>query len=287
MLVAVASGKGGTGKTLVSTSLAWLLAGQGYRVTYVDVDVEEPNGHLFLHPDISARARFTRPAPRLARETCSGCGECQRACRFNAILALPDKVLVFDELCSSCGGCVLACPESALVETPREIGTLETGTALANGDRSLRFASATLDVGEARATPLIGGLLERVEDDGVLIVDAPPGTSCSVMEVVKRADQVILVTEPTPFGLHDLRLAVEMTRAFGKPLLAVINRSDLGNDETRRYLQQQSIERIAEIPHLTEVAAAYARGELAAQTSEQFRHLIDPLASRIAQQVAP
>jgi MinD superfamily P-loop ATPase len=287
MKIAVASGKGGTGKTLVSTGLAWLLARQGCRVAYVDADVEEPNGHLFLRPDIANSARFTRPVPRLAKETCSGCGECQRFCRFNAILALPNKVLVFDELCSSCGGCVLSCPENSLVESPREIGTVDTGEARVDGNHSLRFTAATLDVGEARATPLIRGLLDRIENEPAVVIDAPPGTSCSVMEIVRDANLVILVTEPTPFGLHDLRLAVEMTRAFHKPLLAVINRSDLGNDKTRRYLERQSIELIAEIPYLTEVASAYARGEMAVQSSERFRQLIEPLAARIRQQVAP
>ncbi len=287
MRVAIASGKGGTGKTLVSTSLAWLLARQGLPVTYLDADVEAPNGHLFLHPEISSRARFTRPVPRLARERCSGCGECQRFCRFNAILALSDRVLVFEELCSSCGGCALLCPEGALYGAPREIGTLRTGLAPTGGDRSIEFMSATLDVGEARAVPLIEGLLQRTGNAGTVIVDAPPGTSCSAMQIVKSADLVVLVTEPTPFGLHDLKQAVAMTEVLRKPLLVVVNRCDLGDGETRRYLEKKAIEPVAKIPHLNEVAEAYARGKMAVQQCERFRKLIKPLASRIGRQVTP
>ncbi len=281
MKVAIASGKGGTGKTLVSTSLAWLLARDERRVAYVDADVEEPNGHLFLHPDLCDRQRYARPVPDLVGETCSGCGECQRFCQSNAILALPDRVMVFPELCSSCGGCLLACNESALTERPREIGTVESGTAWTESRGPIRFLAATLDVGEARATPLIRGVLERIEWPGIALIDAPPGTSCSVMEIVRKVDLVVLVTEPTPLGLHDLTLAVEMTRALGKPVTAVINRSDLGDDRTRQYLLSQQIELAAEIPFRPELAAAYARGEIAAAASPELQSLLMPLGRRL------
>jgi MinD superfamily P-loop ATPase len=281
MRIAVASGKGGTGKTLVSTSLAWILARDGHPVAYVDADVEEPNGHLFLHPEVSDRQRYARLVPELARETCSGCGECQRFCQFNAIIALRDRIMLFPELCSSCGGCLLACPEKALIETPREIGTVEAGTASAGPGCSIRFLSATLDVGEARATPLIRGLLHRIEDPGVVLIDAPPGTSCSVMEIVSGVDLVVMVTEPTPFGLHDLKLAVEMTRALGKPVTAVVNRSDLGDGRTRQYLDSQQIEVAAEIPFRLEVAEAYAHGQIAAASSPELRDLLLPLGHRL------
>lgn len=281
MRVAVASGKGGTGKTLVSTSLAWLLARDGHRVAYVDADVEEPNGHLFLHPEPIDRQRYARPVPELIRKTCSGCGDCQRFCQFNAIVVLADRIMLFPELCSSCGGCLLACREMALAEKPREIGSIETGTAWAEALHPIRFMAGTLDVGEARATPLIGGLLDRIEDPGVVLIDAPPGTSCSVMEIVRGADLVVLVTEPTPFGLHDLVLAVEMTRALGKPVTAVINRSDLGDDHTRQYLASQEIEMAAEIPFRPEVAEAYAHGQIAAAVSPELCGLLLPLGRRL------
>jgi MinD superfamily P-loop ATPase len=286
MRIAVASGKGGTGKTLVSTSLAWLLARDGHRVAYVDADAEEPNGHLFLHPEVSDRQRFARPVPELERETCSGCGECQRFCQFNAIIALRDRIMLFPELCSSCGGCLLACPEKALIETPREIGTVEAGTASAEPGRPIRFLAATLDVGEARATPLIRGLLQRIEDPGIVLIDAPPGTSCSVMEIVSGVDLVVMVTEPTPFGLHDLKLAVEMTWALGKPVVAVVNRSDLGDDRTRQYLDSQQIEVAAEIPFRLEVAEAYAHGQIVAASSPELRDLLLPLGHRLVAEAA-
>jgi len=277
MRVAVASGKGGTGKTLVSTSLAWLLAREGHRVAYVDADVEAPNGHLFLHPELSDHRRYARPVPQLIRETCSGCGECQRFCQTNAIVALSDRIMLFPELCSSCGGCVLVCREMALGAKRREIGRIETGTAWAGNRHPVRFLSATLDVGEARATPLIKGLLGRIREPGIALVDAPPGTSCSVMEVVREVDRVVLVTEPTPFGLHDLVLAVEMTRALGKPVAAVVNRSDLGDDCARRYLESEGIGVAAEIPFRPEIAEAYANGKIAAAVSPELGQLLLPL----------
>ncbi len=279
--IAIASGKGGTGKTLVSTSLAWLLARDGHPIAYVDADVEEPNGHLFLQPELSDCQRYARPIPELIQKTCSGCGECQRFCQFNAIIALPDRVMLFPELCSSCGGCVLACREMALGEKPREIGRIETGTACAETGHPILFLAATLDVGEARATPLIGGLLDRIEDPGIVLIDAPPGTSCSVMEIVREVDLVVLVTEPTPFGLHDLVLAVEMTRALGKPVTAVVNRSDLGDDNTQRYLEAEQIEVAAEIPFRPELAEAYAHGKIATAASPELCSLLLPLESRL------
>ena len=287
MRVAVASGKGGTGKTLVSTSLAWLLARDGHPITYVDADVEEPNGHLFLHPDLVERQRYARPVPELIRKTCSGCGECQRFCQSNAILALPDRIMRERMISSKRDSLVLACPEMALGEKPREIGDIEGGTAWTEARRPIHFLAGTLDVGEARATPLIGGLLDRIEDPGVVLIDAPPGTSCSVMEIVRGADLVVLVTEPTPFGLHDLVLAVEMTRALEKPVTAVVNRSDLGDDHTRQYLASQEIEVAAEIPFRPEVAEAYAHGEIAAAASHELCSLLLPLERRLIAEASP
>jgi len=287
MRVAVASGKGGTGKTVVATSLAWLLARDGHSVAYVDADVEEPNGHLFLHPELTASQRYARPVPELLGTTCSGCGECQRFCQSSAILALPDRIMLFPELCSSCGGCVLACGEMALIEKPREIGSIEAGTAWTETRRPIGFMAAALDVGEARATPLIRGLLDRIEDPGIVLIDAPPGTSCSVMETVRGADLAVLVTEPTPFGLHDLSLAAEMARTLGKPVTAVVNRSDLGDGQTRRYLESQQIEIAAEIPFRPEVAEAYAHGRLAAAVSPELRSLLLPLERRLIAEASP
>ncbi len=279
--LAVASGKGGTGKTVVSTSLAWHWSREGRRVTYLDADVEEPNGHLFLHPEVARHECFSVPVPALREETCSGCGECQRFCAFNAIIALPDRVLLFPELCHSCGGCLLACPDDALVEVPRETGRFDIGHT--PGQHSIAFRSATLNVGEVMATPLIHGLLRGAPTEGLVVVDAPPGTSCSAMEAVTEADMLLMVTEPTPFGLHDLRLAISLGRALGRPLAAVINRSDLGDNQVRRYLDEEQVPVLAEIPFLEDVARAYARGDIAASVSSLFRALI----ARVADQLVP
>jgi MinD superfamily P-loop ATPase len=284
MRLAVASGKGGTGKTLVATNLAWCLAEAGRDVMYVDADVEAPNGHLFLHPEGVKEARFTVGVPALREGTCSGCGDCQEACAFNAILALKDRVMVFPELCHSCGACLLSCGEEALVEQHREVGTLRRGTSGGIG-----FWSAVLDIGEAKAPPLIQGLLqdvavESLANDRVVILDAPPGTSCSAMSVVRGADQVVLVTEPTPFGLHDLELAVQMCRALEKPVTAIINRSDLGDGEVLAWLEEESVPLLAEIPFSPELAAAYAEGELAARRLPFLRRALDGVARAVAEE---
>jgi MinD superfamily P-loop ATPase len=285
MRVAVASGKGGTGKTIVSTSLAWLLAQQGHRVRYVDADVEEPNGHLLLGPTIEQSRRYAARVPALRGSSCSGCGECQRSCEFHAILALPDRVMVLPELCHSCGACLLACPDDALEEVPRETGTIEAGRS--GRDPVVWFHAATLDVGQPRATPLISGLLEGVPDDELVLIDSPPGTSCSAMAAVGAAERVLLVTEPTPFGLHDLKLAVEMARALGRTPQVVLNRADLGNHEVRRYVETEGLELLAEIPFSQEVAVAYAQGRIAAEASDTFRQQLEPVAERIVQGRAP
>jgi len=281
MRLAVASGKGGTGKTLVSTSLAWLLAEAGHGVTYVDTDVEAPNGHLYLHPLWEREERFAVKVPRLRQDTCSGCGNCQIACAFNAIISLPDRVMVFAELCHACGGCLLACQEEALIEVPREIGTLRRGQS---GD--IVFWDAVLDVGEAKAPPLIRGLLDAQAATSlavgeVVIIDAPPGTSCSPITVVQDADLVLLVTEPTPFGLHDLELAVEMCRAVNRPVVAIINRSDLGDRQVHHWLEREAIPLVAEIPYSSEVAAAYAAGELAARSVPALRRSLEQVAAQL------
>jgi MinD superfamily P-loop ATPase len=169
---------------------------------------------------------------------------------------------------------------------PREIGSVEAGTAWAESGRPIHFLAATLDVGEARATPLIRGLLNRIEDHGIVLIDAPPGTSCSVMEIVREADLVVLVTEPTPFGLRDLRVAVEMTRALGKPVTAVVNRSDLGDDRAQQYLESEQIHMAAEIPFRLEVAAAYARGQIAAAASSELHSLLTPLGRRLVEEAS-
>ncbi len=277
MIVSFASGKGGTGKTLLTTNLAWVMSGRR-PTTYVDADVEEPNGHLFLKHDAAQVRRFAVALPELVAE-CTGCGACQEACAFHAILALKNRVVVFPELCHACGGCVLACPERSLAGRPHEIGAI----ASASQD-ALRLMSGRLDVGQARAAPLVEAVVDAgVRDHGMdlVIVDCPPGTSCAAMAAVRRADLTILVTEPTPFGLNDLRLAVEMCRALGRDCAAVVNRSDLGDQEVLRYLEREGVPVLGQIPFERGIAAGYARGELALERSSALRQVLDAIATRI------
>lgn len=282
MRIAIASGKGGTGKTLVSTNLAWYLAGAGQRVAYVDTDVEEPNGHIFLQPEQVQTHHFSMPVPELPGGVCSGCGACQRQCFFGAIEVRGRGVALEERLCHSCGACLLVCEEGALAERPRRLGTFTQGKR-----GPLTVWSGQLDVGEPKAAPLIGGLLRAVADERgdrprLELLDVAPGTSCSAVAATRKADQVVLVTEPTPFGLHDLALAVEMCRALNLPIAVVLNRADLGDGRVQRYLSDEEIPLLAEIPFMLEVAQAYARRQLAAEQVPAFQELLAGLAGRLA-----
>lgn len=281
MRLSIASGKGGTGKTLISTSLARIWADRGQSVTYVDADAEEPNGHLFLKPQINSEQRFSVKVPTLNGKTCAAHGKCQEICAFNAILATKGRVMVFDQLCHGCGACLLACPDNALTEHDREMGTITHGDA-----SGVNFFSAKLDIGEARVTPLISGVVARalkeyVSDDQIVIIDSPPGTSCSAMAAVEFGDLVLLITEPTPFGLHDLKLAIDMGKALGRNLAAVINRCDLGDDKTLKMLKSESVPVFAQIPFDRSVAESYAVSNLAVYESTAFGKAISDLADKL------
>ena len=276
MNICFASGKGGTGKTLLATNLAVHLSRHFNRAAYLDADVEEPNGFLFLKPDLHTVDRVAVALPALRGDSCSGCGACQRFCAFNAVLAHGDGVLVFSELCHNCGGCLLVCPEQALIELPREVGTLSWGER-----DGLICGAGRLDVGEPRAEPVIERLLERAPEARITVVDAAPGTSCSAVAAAKTAELLVLVTEPTPFGLHDLRLAVEMGRRLELPLAAVINRADLGDDAVRGYLEREGVRILGEIPFRREIAEAYSRGALALEASPELRRVVETLAREV------
>ncbi len=276
MKIAVASGKGGTGKTTVATNLAWVAAETGRTVAYVDCDVEEPNGHLFLTPEWCAEQVITRPVPQVDEARCSHCGKCGEICQFSAIVPLDNTVLVFPELCHSCGGCRLVCPTGAIREVPREIGVLRTGHAA-----QIRFTDGLLNVGEAMSPPLIRQVKAAAPQADLILIDAPPGTSCPVVEAVRGVDFVLLVTEPTPFGLNDLKLAAEMTRAMSLPMGLVINRAGSGTPETRQYARAQRLAVLAEIPDDRRVAEAYSRGELAAGVLPAYRRVFQKLLTRL------
>ena len=275
MIISVASGKGGTGKTTVATNLAAALGD----VHFLDCDVEEPNAHLFLQPEITERETITTPVPAIDEEACTLCRKCVDICRFKAITILGETILVFPELCHSCGGCVQVCPENAVSETKREIGVLEKGHR-----GPIRFIHGLLRISEAMSPPLINAVRSHVQADQVNIIDAPPGTSCPVIAAMKGVDFVLLVTEPTPFGLHDLTLAVEAVKKLGLPAGLVINRSDMGDRRVHEYAQAENLPILMEIPYDRSIAEAYSRGFLFAETSDEWKGRFQELYERIKEQ---
>jgi MinD superfamily P-loop ATPase len=268
-IIAIASGKGGTGKTTVAVNLAAVIEGP---VTYVDCDVEEPNGHIFLKPTIETTKAVGIPVPVVDKGKCTGCGRCAEVCRYNAIACIKGKVLVFAELCHGCGGCTFACPEHAISEADHDIGVVETGRA--NG---IAFVQGRLNVGVAMSPPLIRATKEASPSDGAVILDAPPGTSCPVIAAVRDSDFVILVTEPTPFGLHDLTLGVETIRQIAIPFGVVINRCDIGDDRVTEYCRREHVPILLEIPEDRRIAEAYSRGRILVDAMPELRSLFAAL----------
>ena len=252
MIIAVASGKGGTGKTTIAVNLALSLE----NVQYLDCDVEEPNGAIFLKPSIDKRISVAIPVPEFDEAKCTHCKKCVEACAYNAIVLLGQKVLLFPQLCHGCGGCRLICPENAITEHPRQIGLIEQGPA-----GSIDFIQGLLNVGEPMATPIIKQERKLIDKERIVILDAPPGTSCPVIETVRNSDYCILVTEPTPFGLNDLQLAVDTMREMKVPFGVVINCSDTGNDGVKNYCINENIPVLLELPWKRRIAEAYSRGE--------------------------
>jgi MinD superfamily P-loop ATPase len=263
MIISIASGKGGTGKTTVATNLAVSI---GSDVQLLDCDVEEPNAHLFIDPVIEQSKKVYTPVPKIDEEKCNFCKKCAEICRFKAIAVIKEIVLTFPELCHSCGGCIEVCPENAITETGRELGVIETGHR--NG---LAFVHGRLRVGEAMSPPLIREVRSLTRSDQLTIIDAPPGTSCPVIAAMKGTDFVLMVTEPTPFGLHDLKLAVEAVKLLGIPRGLVINRSDIGNDDVRTYAKMENLPILMEIPFDRRIAEAYSRGKLIVEEMPEWK----------------
>jgi len=273
MQIAVASGKGGTGKTIVSTSLAMCAPDL---VQYLDCDVEEPNGHIFLRPDLATSERCTVIIPQILEEKCTYCGKCSDICRFNAITLFANTIMTFPEMCHSCNGCFRVCPEDAIVRSEREIGLLESGMA-----GNISFVHGRMRVGEAMAVPLLKAVKKKADKDVLVIIDAPPGTSCPFVEAISDADYVILVTEPTPFGLHDLKLAAEVLRNFSKPCGVIINRADLGDARVEQWCQQENIPVLLKIPFDRKIAEGYARGQCLVEVRPDLRPSLQALIEEI------
>jgi len=265
LTITVASGKGGTGKTLVASSLALSLP-EG--VQYLDCDVEAPNAHLFLKPQWEEEIATGLVVPRVNESICTACGECNRVCEFKAIVVIIDKVLVFDELCHGCGACSYICPVDAITEVEKPIGIIRKGPAK-NG---IMFMQGLLNIGEPMATPIIRRLKkEALPDPLVTLRDAPPGTSCPVIESVEGSDYTILVTEPTPFGLNDLKLAVGVCRELKVPMGVVINRADAGDDSIHMYCKEENLPILMEIPLMLDIARGYADGMTLIEVLPQYR----------------
>jgi len=276
MEIAVASGKGGTGKTTVATNLAFVASRNARTVAYLDCDVEEPNGAIFLKPQIRQDRPVGASVPKVDMDRCTGCGLCGKICQYSAIVAMNKTVLTFPELCHGCAGCWLVCPAGAITEAQRQIGRLQAGPA-----GKVQFVQGLLDIGQAMSPPLIRAVKSAAPQADLTVVDCPPGTSCPVIEAVRGADYVLLVTEPTPFGLNDLKLAVETVRKLKMPFGVVISRADIGDGQTRRYCQLQRIDVLVEIPDDRQVAEAYSRGEMACMAVPKYEGLYRTLLSKI------
>jgi MinD superfamily P-loop ATPase len=280
MIIAVASGKGGTGKTTIATNLAMSLARAERQVQYLDCDVEEPNGHIFLKPEIESTEDVTVGVPDVHLDKCTGCGRCGQLCQYSAIVCVKDKVLTFEELCHSCGGCMAVCPEGAIEEKQRKVGVAEFGNA--NG---VYFGQGRLNIGAIQTPALIRYVKKGIKNDGTVVIDVPPGTSCPVIEAVKGSDFVLLVTEPTPFGLNDLELAVGMVRELGLPFAVAVNRCDIGDDRVLRYCEREDIEVVLEIPNDRLIADAYSRGlmiiDALAGYEQKFLQLYEHIGTKV------
>ena len=279
MIISVASGKGGTGKTLVATSLALSLEDRE-QVQLLDCDVEEPNDHIFMKPAITRSEAVSIPVPKVDEAKCTHCGKCAEVCAFHAIAVLGEYVLTFPELCHGCGACSYLCPEQAISEVPHEIGVIETGQA-----DGVAFGHGKLNIGQAMAPPVIRKVKSLVDKDSVVIIDASPGTSCPVVEAIKDSDFCLLVTEPTPFGLNDLVLAVETVRQLRIPCGIVLNRAGVGDGKTEDYCRKENIPILLTIPLDMNIAGLYSKGVPLVEGMPDYKNSFIELYEKIGETV--
>jgi len=251
MILSIASGKGGTGKTSVAVNLALSLD----NVQLLDCDVEEPNAHILLHPEISETTPVCKSIPVIQEDRCDYCGKCAEFCKYHALFVMQNNTMFLSELCHSCGGCTIVCPRNAIVEEQKQIGTMKTGVA-----QGVNLVYGELNVGEPMAVPLIRAVRKQAENGKTVLIDVPPGTACPLVASVYKSDYCILVTEPTPFGLHDLKIAVEVLKELGIPLGVVVNRAGIGDQQVYEYCKNEEIPLLLEIPFSRKIAELYSRG---------------------------
>ena len=275
MIITVASGKGGTGKTTVAVNLALSIGS----TNLLDCDVEEPNVHTLLHPTKLQTSSVTVPTPLVDQDKCTFCGKCAEFCQFNAIFVGKTKTMIYEEMCHSCGGCKLICPEEgAITEVERPIGEIHQSTI-----RETHLVYGELSIGEPIATTLIQAVKEHVKTDGVNILDAPPGTACPVIETMRESDFLVLVTEPTPFGLHDLSMAVDVVKELGIPFGVIINRAGIGDEGVTKFCKEDNIPILMEIPFNRQIAELYSRGVPFVEEMPEWRQQFKDLYNHIVE----
>lgn len=276
MRIAVLSGKGGTGKTFVSVNLAYVKG----KSLYIDCDVEEPNGRLYLKPHIKKIESVNSMIPSVDRGKCSGCRKCVDFCKFNALAYIKDKLLIFPELCHACNGCVMLCPEEALSEDSKHVGYIEHGIA-----QDVRVMTGILNTGEATGVPIIRKLLSKLSAEDNAIIDCPPGSACTVMESIKEADYCLLVAEPTRFGIHNLNMVYKLVKLFNKPHALIINKDMGDKSPLEKYCANKNISVIASIPYDSQLGLAISNGFIAAQKYSEYMELFKTILATVEEEV--
>ena len=277
MQIAVLSGKGGTGKTFISVNLACVTE----NAVYVDCDVEEPNGHLFFKPEITAKQPVSVSVPEWDESKCTFCRKCMDFCRYNALAMIKDNLYVFNEVCHSCGGCMILCPQKAITEKPREIGIVETGKS-----GEVTVLTGCLNTGEVSGVPVIKALLEKLDGSSDTIIDCPPGSACVVMESIKKADYCILVAEPTLFGVHNFQMVYELVKQFKKPYSAVLNKSIENDNPARKFCEDNNITVLAEFQYEERLAKLNSDGLIAVRECEDYAEKFRQLLSAVKEAVS-